>query len=245
MISKITIEDSTIGSKTGPAMGFTLFLLVLWEFHMTCFDYIHSHPQLFPDPSLLPHLSNFVLLWKTFLKINLFYPIILWIVWSFPGVQLTTLLEKTVFFFQKLVSTSHCMARNEIFVLKSNLPVEIFVSFGLVKVLCMLLQHCVFICTTVRLCLEDSFLVDISNLWLFHSFCSLFHNAHWALGGEGEVHMFNLGLIILQSCTLAFCGSLLVIIYCKLKLLRWGFRNTLAYEYNDKTLGVVFNTMFI
>jgi hypothetical protein len=73
----------------------------------------------------------------------------------------------------------------------------------------MLLQHSysTFIYATVLLCPEDSFLVDISNLWLLHSFCSLFHNAQ--LGGEGEVYTFNLGLIILQSWTLASCGSLL------------------------------------
>lgn len=78
--------------------------------------------------------------------------------------------------------------------------------------------------------------------------CPPFHNDPWPFGGQSVVYLFYLGLNLLYSlflCTLASCEFVLIVIYCKQKVLWWCLNDALIHVYNDNQLGAFKIVMLI
>lgn len=92
-------------------------------------------------------------------------------------------------------------------------------------------KHCELICFFILLC-----------PWLLQSFHPSFYNDSWTLEGESVVMYVPFRVqhfsVSYSLCLGQLCVSVLIIIYCKWKLLRWGLKDVLIYGSINQPLGL-------
>lgn len=114
--------------------------------------------------------------------------------------------------------------------------------FSLAHVLCILLLTTVSSAHSPAGSKRCCFLIVIPRLWLLHcSSSALFRHESetWEEGcGIHAPFMARLSAVSRSLHLGHLWVSVLINIYCKQKFPRWGMRDALIYDYNDKPLGI-------
>lgn len=103
-------------------------------------------------------------------------------------------------------------------------------------------MHCKLICELQMMCPKDSFLVDSHYLWFLHSFYNTPPSTMIPKPSEAMVQYALIraehSLVSYSLCFVQLWVSVLIIIYCKQKLLYWRVKDVLIYGHKNYSLTV-------